>query len=83
LYRENNSENDHTTLQNDLKNLEKWASDWGMHFNAKVLYPKHEEEDPPLLHIKQPISPEEFKCGTGFFTGVVYMFLPFEVFYYL
>jgi hypothetical protein len=54
LYREINNENDHTTLQNDLKNLEKWASDWGMHFNAKVLYPKHEEEDPPLLHVKQP-----------------------------
>jgi hypothetical protein len=55
LYREINNENDHTTLQNDLKNLEKWASDWGMRFNAKKRYPKHEEEEePPLLHIKQP-----------------------------
>jgi hypothetical protein len=35
LHREINNENDHTTLQNDLKNLEKWASDWGMRFNAK------------------------------------------------
>jgi hypothetical protein len=34
LYREINSENDHTTLQN----LEKWASDWGMRFNAKMCY---------------------------------------------
>ena len=34
------SENDHTTLQNDLKNLEKWASDWGMRFSAKKCYMK-------------------------------------------
>jgi hypothetical protein len=27
MYREINNENDHTTLQNDLQNLEKWASD--------------------------------------------------------
>jgi hypothetical protein len=32
---------------------------------------------------EEEISPEESKCGTGFFTGVVYMFLPFEVFCYL
>jgi hypothetical protein len=38
LYREINRENDHTTLQNDLNNLKKWASDWGMHFNAKNCY---------------------------------------------
>jgi hypothetical protein len=38
LYREINRENDHTTLQNNLKNLEKWASDWGMRFNAKNCY---------------------------------------------
>jgi hypothetical protein len=38
LHREINNENDHTTLQNDLKNLEKWASDWGMRFNAKKCY---------------------------------------------
>ena len=28
LHREINNENDHTILQSDLKNLEKWASDW-------------------------------------------------------
>jgi hypothetical protein len=38
LHREINNENDHTALQNDLKNLEKWASDWGMRFNAKKCY---------------------------------------------
>jgi hypothetical protein len=38
LYREINNENDNTTIQNDLKNLEKWASDWGMRFNAKKCY---------------------------------------------
>ena len=55
LYREINNEYDHTTLQNDLKKLEKWGSDWGMCFNAKKCYIlKHEEEEPPLLHIKQP-----------------------------
>ena len=35
LYREINNENDHTTLQNDLTNLEKLVLDWGMRFNAK------------------------------------------------
>jgi hypothetical protein len=38
LYREINNENNHTILQNDIKNLEKWASDWGMRFNAKKWY---------------------------------------------
>ena len=38
LYRQINNQNDHITLQNDLKNLEKWASDWGMRFNAKKCY---------------------------------------------
>ena len=38
LYREINNENDHTTLQNYLKRLEKWASDWGMGLNAKKCY---------------------------------------------
>jgi hypothetical protein len=38
LYRKINNENDHTTLQNDLKTLEKWASDWEMRFNAKKSY---------------------------------------------
>jgi hypothetical protein len=35
LYRKSNNENDHTTLQNDLKILEKWMSNWGMRFKAK------------------------------------------------
>jgi hypothetical protein len=38
LHREINNKNGHTTLQNDLKNLEKWASDWGMRFKAKKCY---------------------------------------------
>jgi len=29
---------DHITLQNDLNNLEKWASTWGMSFNATKCY---------------------------------------------
>ena len=35
LYRQIKSQNDHTTLQNDLNELEKWATKWGMRFNAK------------------------------------------------
>ena len=38
LYREIHSQQDHIVLQDDLKNLEKWASDWGMRFNAKKCY---------------------------------------------
>ena len=38
LNREINIENCHTTLQNDLKNLEKRASDWGMRFSANKCY---------------------------------------------
>jgi hypothetical protein len=30
-----NNENDQNTLQIDLQNLEKWATNWGMRFNAK------------------------------------------------
>ena len=35
LYRRIRSFNDHLTLQKDLVNLEGWAKDWGMRFNAK------------------------------------------------
>ena len=38
LYREINTIKDHITLQQDLKNLEKWASTWGMRFNATKCY---------------------------------------------
>ena len=38
LYREINDQNDHHTLQNDLKNLEEWANTWGMRFNASKCY---------------------------------------------
>ena len=38
LYREINDQNDHHTLQNDLKNLEGWANTWGMRFNASKCY---------------------------------------------
>ena len=35
LYRPIKSPKDHELLQNDLRELEKWASRWGMRFNAK------------------------------------------------
>jgi hypothetical protein len=38
LYREIHTFQDHLTLQKDLQSLEKWASDWGMKFNAKKCY---------------------------------------------
>ena len=38
LYRPINSMKDHQTLQEDLNNLQKWATDWGMKFNAKKCY---------------------------------------------
>ena len=38
LYRPIKSPKDHELLQNDLRELEKWASRWGMRFNAKKCY---------------------------------------------
>jgi hypothetical protein len=38
LYREINSQNDHNKLQKDLENLERWADNWGMKFNATKCY---------------------------------------------
>ena len=38
LYRPINSPQDHQTLQQDLNNLQIWADDWGMRFNAKKCY---------------------------------------------
>lgn len=38
LYRTIHSFLYHITLQEDLKKLERWASDWGMRFNAKKCY---------------------------------------------
>ena len=38
LYRPINSPTDHQTLQQDLNNLQIWADDWGMKFNAKKCY---------------------------------------------
>ena len=38
LYRNIRSAKDHALLQNDLLELEKWATTWGMRFNAKKCY---------------------------------------------
>ena len=38
LYRQINKNEDHLSLQQDLNALEKWASEWGMKFNAKKCY---------------------------------------------
>ncbi len=38
LYRPINSFKDHDILQQDLDNLQKWANDWGMKFNAKKCF---------------------------------------------
>ena len=38
LYKEIKTEEDHHTLQLDLKHLESWAKTWGMRFNAKKCY---------------------------------------------
>ena len=38
VYRTIENEQDHAILQNDLKELEKWALNWGMRFNAKKCY---------------------------------------------
>ena len=38
LYRKIKSQKDHITLQNGMLELDKWATKWGMHFNAKKCY---------------------------------------------
>ena len=38
LFREIKNQSVHNKLQEDLNSLEKWAADWGMHFNAKKCY---------------------------------------------
>ena len=50
LYREINTAQDHEILQNDFKQLENCASDWGMSFNASKCY----------------ILPVNFKDGESF-----------------
>ena len=47
LYRPINSQKDHDILQQDINNLETWAENWGMRFNAKKCY---------ILSIKQKSS---------------------------
>jgi hypothetical protein len=43
LYRTIKKEEDHLTLQADLKHLEEWANKWGMRFNTPLNF------HPPLL----------------------------------
>ena len=38
MYQPINSEMDHIIFQNNLNNLDKWATKWGMKFNAKKCY---------------------------------------------
>jgi hypothetical protein len=38
LYRQIRKRDDHVTLQKDLDNLEQWAHNWGMKFNASKCY---------------------------------------------
>jgi hypothetical protein len=47
LYRPINSQKDNDILQQDLKNLDTWAENWGMRINEKKCY---------ILSIKQKIS---------------------------
>ena len=39
LHRPINSSQDHQTHQHDFNNLQIWADDWGMKFNAKKMRP--------------------------------------------
>ena len=55
LYREIRSFQDHLTLQADLNNLEKWADQWGMRFNAQKCY---------VMTIKPKTSFIYSLCGT-------------------
>ena len=38
LYRTVTSQSEHQAIQDDLKNLETWAEEWGMRFNAPKCY---------------------------------------------
>lgn len=55
LYRNIRSIADQLQLQQDLLNLEKWAANWGMKFNAKKCYimTVHRSKAPPLTHFYQ------------------------------
>jgi hypothetical protein len=50
LYREIHSFNDHTILQQDLQNLEAWATNWGMRFNAKKCYVMPTKQQSPYFY---------------------------------
>ncbi len=38
LYRPVTTQEDHQLLQNDMDNLQQWAEEWGMRFNAKKCF---------------------------------------------
>jgi hypothetical protein len=44
LYRTIEKEEDHLTLQADLKHLEEWAIKWGMRFNTKKCCPVNKQQ---------------------------------------
>lgn len=50
LYREIHSFQDQLCLQEDLSNLEKWAAQWGMRFNAKKCYVLPTKPQSPFLY---------------------------------
>ena len=61
LYRQIKSNEDHVLLQKDLTELEIWASQWGMRFNAKkMLCHEHKE------HIISSLPTGQYYSTTGF-----------------
>ena len=54
LYRPINSQKDHDILQQDLKNLDTWAENWGMRICEKMLHLEHKAKKQQTLFLKWP-----------------------------